>query len=353
MKKVYIVLLNWNGWADTIECLDSLLRLNYGHFQIIVVDNASTDSSVERIKAWAEGRLTPIRCGTAEMEAPVFGGHHIELAEYGQAQSEMAGIASRDNFLTLIKADENRGFAAGNNIALKHILARQDADYVWLLNNDTVVIPDALDALVSRMREDASIGMCGSSLLFYDKPSHVQVLAGGYYCRWLAVVWHLGQRRRFAKPRHPHNVERHLSYVVGASMMVSMKFLEDVGLMAEDYFLYFEEMDWTLRAGKRFKLAYAPDSIVYHKVGRAIGTSSHPGRKSLVCDYYNLRNRLLFTRRYFPYALPTVYLGLVAECILRAVFLRWESARMAFSILLGTAKPPQPTPVKVDEGSHG
>ena len=95
-----------------------------------------------------------------------------------------------------------------------------------------------------------------------------------------------------------------MNYVEGASMLVTRQFLEEIGIMCEDYFLYFEEADWAIRAEGRFKLAYAPESIVYHKVGGSIGTSSNPAKKSYTCDYFNIRNRLLFTRRFYPTALP-------------------------------------------------
>lgn len=335
MSKVYILLVNWNGWADTIECLDSLMHLDYSEFRFVIVDNGSTDCSIERIQAWACGALDPIQVGPSSLHGAPTTGRQIEMAEYDQASIETRiGHHSKDSLLTIIKADKNFGFAAGNNLGLRYILERQDALYVWLLNNDTVVDSAALKSMVFRMQSDSKIGICGSTLLFYEKPTHVQALGGGYFCRWFAMVWHLGQRRRFVKPVSTDRVERYLSYVVGASMLVSIDFLNLVGLMTEDYFLYFEEIDWTIKAQGQLRTGYAQDSIVYHKVGRSVGTSSHPGQKSLLCDYYNLRNRLVFTRRYYPYALPTVYLGIFAEGLLRMLFGKWKNAKMAFRLLV-------------------
>ena len=98
--------------------------------------------------------------------------------------------------------------------------------------------------------------------------------------------------------------------------------------------LYYEELDWALRSKGRFSLAYAHDSLVYHKVGGSIGTSSHPRRKSLVSDFFTLRNRLKFTRQFFPYALPTIYLGLMGSVILRLLFGQWKKAKMICRIML-------------------
>ena len=119
---------------------------------------------------------------------------------------------------------------------------------------------------------------------------------------------------------------------------MSREFLETVGLMCEDYFLYFEELDWALRGQGRFSLAYAPASAVYHKIGASIGTSSDPRRKSLLCDYYATRNRLLFTRRFFREALPTVYLSVLFAILSRFLCGRADAAIMIWQILLGHDK---------------
>lgn len=338
-ERVYILLVNWNGWADTRECLESLLQLDYPDFRIVVVDNASTDGSAAALRRWANARcdmqrpVAPGQTATASAPAPFF-------SECGREAAERGGDAVGDAFLTLVCAPANLGFAGGNNIGLRFALARGDAGYVWLLNNDTVVDPQALSALVERIRARRNAGMCGSSLLFYDRPATVQALGGAYYCPWLAVAWHLGQRRSFVPQSRPERVERLMSYVVGASMLVSMEWLRSVGLMTEDYFLYFEEIDWTLRGGKRFGLAYAPGSLVYHKVGGSIGTRSHPAHKSLTCDYYNIRNRIVFTRRHYPWALPTVYLGLCVEMLLRICCGRLQRAAMILRLMLCGRNPP-------------
>jgi GT2 family glycosyltransferase len=124
-----------------------------------------------------------------------------------------------------------------------------------------------------------------------------------------------------------------MDYVVGASMFVPMHFLQEVGLLDESFFLYYEELDWATRGKGRFPLAYAPKSIVYHKIGGTIGTSSNPARKSLISDFYTLRNRLHFTSRRYPYALPTVYAGMLAALAVRLVFGQWRKARMVCRLL--------------------
>ena len=98
-----------------------------------------------------------------------------------------------------------------------------------------------------------------------------------------------------------------MDYINGASTLASRSFLEKIGLMEESYFLYFEEMDWAMRARGKFALGYARDSVIYHKEGATIGTNLDRRKRSLLSDQYLSRNRVLFTRRFVPWALPTVF----------------------------------------------
>lgn len=334
--KLYVVLVNYNGAADTIGCLETLFRSDLGSFRVLVCDNGSTDGSLERIAQWAE------RGGAGEVALP----HpHARLTRtplsrpirhvcYGRSQAERGGASSDCSPLVLVDCGGNLGFAGGNNVGLRYALARGDFDYVWLLNNDTVVEPDAMRRMAERLAAEPGAGLCGSTLLHYHEPDRVQALGGGWYCKWLALAWHLGRLGKWQGAADRERVERRMSYPVGASMMVSRSFLEQVGLMCEDYFLYFEELDWVLRAGGRFRQVYAPQSVVYHKVGGSIGTSSNPAAKSPLCDYWNARNRLFFTRRFFPAALPTVYLALLGTLLTRLLLGRWDRAAMLVRLLL-------------------
>lgn len=334
MSRVYIVLLNWNNWADTLECLESLLVLAYPDYRIIICDNASSDGSLGYIQAWAAGHLDVVgenrrlRRDSQSYPKPL----HINL--YDGPASGVTDTSKSASLITVIRNPENLGFAGGCNAGLRYALDRGDADYCWVLNNDTVVDTQALSALVKRMQVRPDAGICGSSVMRYQRPEIVDALGGAWYTKWLGLAWHLGRGRRLPEVIDPDLVERRMDYVVGASMLVSRKFLLDVGLMNEAYFLYYEEIDWALRSKGRFSLVYAPDSLVYHKIGGSIGTSTHPKRKSLVSDFFTLRNRVKFTRQFFPYALPTVYLGLIGAVILRLWFGQWQKARMACRIML-------------------
>ncbi len=337
MKRVYVLVINWNGWTDTIECLESVFRLDYHDYRVIVCDNGSKDGSLGRIIDWAEGNS---EIPTNAKRSP----HHdlvsppvekpLSYAVYDRCQAEGGGDSNFDPHLILIKTGGNLGFAGGNNVGLRYALARSDFDHVWLLNNDTVVEPRSLSALITRMADKPSAGMCGSTLVLYEKPDRIQARGGGWYCKWIGLPWHLGQLEKIGSQPRTEHVEKWMNYVVGASLLVSRNFLFDVGLMREDYFLYFEEIDWLQRAGAPFTLAYASDSIVYHKIGASIGTSTDPRKKSLVCDYYNIRNRIRFTREYYPLALLTVYPVLCLAILNRLLFGQWRRGLMILRLML-------------------
>lgn len=288
---VWIVILNWNGWRDTHACLESLAGLDYPAYRVVVVDNASTDGSEAQLRALHPG-------------------------------------------LTLLQSGANLGFAGGNNVGLRYALAG-GADYVWLLNNDTLVEADALTRLVEKMTRDPGLGLCGSTLIYEAQRDRVQALGGARYNRWLGSVRHLGQHQLRAQPIDEGAVEAQLDYLIGASLLASRVFLEEVGLLQEDYFLYFEELDWAVRARGRFRLGYAAKSVVYHKEGSSIGGSDRAKTaKSTTADLYALKNRVRFTRRFYPYALPTVYLGLLLALSNRVRRRQWDRVALIVRIMM-------------------
>lgn len=316
MSRIYIIMVNWNGCQDSVECLESLLYLDYQDFRIVVCDNGSSDESLQKLRGWANF-------------------HAVCYAEYNRADAEAGGSLVVDTKLTLVTVGTNLGFAGGNNVGMRYAMARGDADYCWLLNNDTTVRPDSLTHLVARMLSQPEVGICGSTILLYHNHKRIQALGGGCYVHWIGLPWHYGRFIQWGREVNQQKAEAMMNYVEGASMLVSRKFLDEVGLLCEDYFLYFEEADWAIRAKGRFNIGYAPNSVVYHKVGGSIGTSSNPAKMSYTSDYFNIRNRLFFTRRFYPAALPTVWLVIVGSLLLRLCLGKWDRALMVFQLLCG------------------
>ena len=331
---VDIIILNWNGWQDTIQCLESVFRNNYPNYRVILCDNASSDGSMEKIIAWAQGELAIENDGSKLFQEhcqPAIS-KPLSYVLYDREEAESDG-ASAEADLILVQTGENLGFAGGNNVGLRYSMLSDDSAYAWLLNNDTVIHEDALVHLVSRMKDAPTAGICGSTLIFYDNPGYRQATAGSRYFKWLGIGVTQGKLSKIEDPIDRDKVERSLDYIIGASMLVSSSLLQKVGLMDDSYFLYYEEIDWAVRAKPFFSLAYAPHSLVYHKVGGSIGSHRKATQRSELADYCLLKNRLEFTRKFYPYAVPTVILELVLEMILRLLRGQWSSAGKVFKIL--------------------
>lgn len=327
---VYVIVLNWNGWRDTIACLESLLKSTFQDFRIILCDNGSSDHSVEHIEEWARGAILA-ECSNQNLVSLITppSDKPTSLSRLSSDADEKA-IATSER-LIMVQTGQNLGFAGGINVGLR--IALQDANmrYVWILNNDTLVDPKALQELVLRLERRPSAGVCGSKLLFFSNPGVVQALGGSEFNPWLARGRHLGGGNPVGTTElDPTEVERRLDYIVGASMLVTRAFLESAGLLSEDYFLYFEEIDWILRSRSKTALAYAPNSIVYHKEGASTGTSVLRSQSNPLSDFYATRNRLIVTRKYFPLGIATTTAVVLLKALLSAAFGKWTNSSAIF-----------------------
>jgi GT2 family glycosyltransferase len=244
--KVSLIMLTWNNYQDTKKCLESLRKITYPNCKIIVVDNGSTDKSGERLKK--------------------------EFPQY-----------------RFIRNDSNLGFAEGNNVGIRHALKR-GADYVLLLNNDTIVDPGFLEPLVEIAETDDQIGVAGPMNYFYDAPKVIQSIGAGINL-WKGSHSIIGIRE---VDKGQYNEPMEVDYVSGAALLVKRRMIEDIGLLDPDYFLYSEEVDWCYRAAKAgYKIMAVPESKIWHKVSSSTG-----GTKSPLSAYYMTRNRILFMRKH-------------------------------------------------------
>lgn len=319
---VYIVILNWNGWKDTIACLESVFETTDTDYRVILCDNHSTDDSFRHLRSYLRGRF-PNAAWNSQLPWPDHRtAQRVESAELCRHLSSPCGETGGQHGVALVRTTFNLGFAGGNNIGIVFALLQGDADYVWILNNDTIVEPETLSAMVERMKAVPKAGICGSTIRYHYDPRRIQSLGGARYLKWAGIGVQLGARDRWPIGLPAESIEKELSYVSGASMLVSKQFLETIGLMEEGYFLYFEEIDWARRAAGRFKLAYAPDAIVYHKEGGSIGSSRSGRHRSAQSFFWLTRSRLLFTAKYHPEAIPSVTLYSLINCMQWAVLNR-------------------------------
>ena len=270
--RVAIVVLNWNGWKDTQMCLSSLRQLNYQNYEVIVVDNGSSDDSVARIGS-----------------------------EFSEA--------------TIVKTGKNRGFAGGCNLGIAHALS-DNADFVWLLNNDTIVDPEALQCLVNRAKADGRIAAVGSAIYFMEEPHRLQAWGGGRVNFWL------GRSRHFLAAVPDDGVD----FITGASMLISRVSLESVGLLDEQFFMYWEDADFCFRLRKaNWKLAVAGDSKVWHKESASVG------KNSVSLDKYFNASAAQFFLRHAAIPFVPLWTGAGLRLAKRALNGDWQRIRAVWA----------------------
>ena len=307
--RLAVILVSYNGGEDSIECVESLLRQSEP-VRIVVVDNASPDGSLDRVERWARGEdmYAPPAGPLGRLTTPALP-KPVPYTRLTAADAQRQGLGAHR--LTLIDAGRNAGFAGGNNIGLRAALKDPALRFFWCLNTDTVAEPDAAAALLTRMETVHRVGMCGTVVRYYHRPGTVQALNGSRFKTLTGSSRGIGLNQPATRAFNPAQVAKATDFVLGASIAVSRPFLEVVGLMEESYFLYFEEMDWSVRNRGRFATAFAHGAVVYHKEGGSIGSSNKRGARSATADYYLLRSRLKFYRRNMPWLLPLQYgLGL-------------------------------------------
>ena len=317
-----VVLVSYNTGAVLIDCLESLLAAaatqGAPEMRALVVDNASPTDPLPMLEGWADGSAPwsaeampfaprdprgPLTLDTRDLASD---GRHPTLGTLSE------GIVG------YLQAGVNAGFAAGVNRALETFRAMPEIEYFWLLNSDAMTEADTPANLVAAARAaeagpDGGFSMMGGRVFYTDPPMQIQSDGG-----WIDLS--LGRARPASLGAHGRDAPPPvaLDYISGSHMFVSRAFLDQSGLMSEDYFLYFEEIDWCLRRGE-LPLIWVPDAAVHHRAGASIGSQTLAEGPSIVAAYWMQRSRMRFVRRWKPASLPvaTVYsLGKIAQLAL-------------------------------------
>jgi len=262
MKKVTIIIVNWNGKKDTVHCLSSIagMPLRGVTLETVVVDNGSTDESV-------------------------------------------AYLSKKFPWVTILTLPRNMGFTGGNNTGMRYAMGR-GTDYLWLLNNDTILSSDAIR--LTDAFSDSKVGIAGSKIYF---ASGHEYHADRYTKDELGkVFWYAGGRvdwdNMYASHRGVDEVDSgqydevcKTPFVTGCSMMIKREVVEAIGYLDDKYYLYLEDLDYGLRAKRAgFHLVYFPKSVLWHVNAGSSGGAGNP-----LHDYYITRNRLLVGLRYAPF----------------------------------------------------
>ena len=241
---VFVVIVNYNGREHINDCLESLQKVDYPNFKVVISDNGSTDGSVELIKG-------------------------------------------KYPFVKIIENGTNLGYGKGNNVGIKYAL-EHGADYVFLLNLDTIVEPDFLTRLVDTCQADPSIGVCGPKVMNFPSQKVIQSL-GGTYKLWKGIPRRIGKDEA---DRGQYKEPSEVDWIHGCAMMIKREVFEKIGLFDERFFLFYEETDFCCQAAKNgFKIVAVPQSVIYHKYRVSTGFLNR------LFVYYYTRNALLCMRK--------------------------------------------------------
>lgn len=308
-SSVYVVILNWNSAQDTIHCIKSVLNLNkIKDVTIVVCDNDSKKESYEEIKNFVLDQTNISNLIISENEIPNYKNSNYKIV--------------------LIKNEKNYGYAGGNNRGVRFALNQETMQYVWILNNDTEVAPDSLDYLIDKFESNKKYGVVGSKLVEFENRTKVQGI-GGIITPRFCITKEIGNELTIDENIDELSYERKVDYVIGASMMFSRQCLQIVGLMCEDYFLYYEEIDICNRIRqKNLDVGIASKSVVYHKHGASTGKG-----KSDIADYYSVRNRLIIVKKFYPENLTTTRLSMIVVILNRIRYLKFKNVIKYFNFL--------------------
>lgn len=244
---VCVIIVNYNGKKDTEECVKSILDCKYSNVKIIIIDNNST----------------------------------YNVIEYNE-------IINKEK-CTIIYNKRNLGFAGANNIGIKYAKEHYSPNYYLIINNDTVVSENFLEPLILGFEQNNNIGITTGKIYYYDEPQLLW-FGGSYYDKNLCEckidgIGHIDSEL--------YNIEKNIPFATACLWLVSDKVIEDVGLMDEGYFLYYEDADYCERIKQKgYYIRYIPRSFIYHKESR----STKKGSK--LYNYYNTRNYLIFISKY-------------------------------------------------------
>lgn len=253
MKKVAVILVNWNSYSVTSDCIHSLGLMSYKDYDIILVDNASKDNSGQLLKD----------------QFP-----HIQL----------------------IQAESNLGFTGGNNLGMNYAI-RQDYPYMILLNNDTFVENNFLEILVRYMDDHANVGAI-QPLIYFNHNRKLVWNAGSVFNKWLGNTRSVNYNQIL---KEKNNQIKEVDWITGCALFTRSSILKETGLLAENLFIYYEDVDLSFRIKKAgYKLIMHPQSVIYHIAGMSnkTKTKGKEGYVNPIVHYLNVRNRIWFLKKY-------------------------------------------------------
>lgn len=240
---VFIIIVNWNGGNITVDCLDSLSKLSYRNVQTLVVDNASSDGSVDAIR-------------------------------------------NRFPDVMVLEMKENLRFAGGTNAGITYGL-EHGGEMFLLLNNDTTVDQGFLSAMVDRITSSGEIGMVAPKIYYHGDPNRIW-FAGGSISMWTGTMKHTGIRET---DNGQYDILKEIEYTTGCCVLVKREVVERVGLLDESYSMYTEDADWSMRVRRAgYTIVYEPNAKIWHKL--SVSSGGH-------LSWFKMKNKFIGNIRFF------------------------------------------------------
>lgn len=279
---VAIIILNWNGWKDTIECLESLDQIIYQNYNIIIVDNGSKDDSIQKIEDFSKSKT------------------NFEFSEFSREEIEESNKinclnVSQKKKMIVLKNEINSGFTGGSNLGIRFAMKFLNPNYFLILNNDTVVDKRFLTYLIEVGESDEKIAVVGPKIYYYYEPEIIQSM-GLFINPWKYQI------------RCPINYESDATIkadlINGAVILIKKSTIDTVGFFDTDYFVYVEETDYCIRVKKHgLYTVCAPKSKVWHKIYSSSGGEVNPNLL-----YYWTRNIILFYKKNYDHYLIRIFI---------------------------------------------
>jgi GT2 family glycosyltransferase len=288
-SKVYIIIVNYKQWQDTQDCLHSILQSSYSHYSIFVIDNNSGNRSLENLSQWLH-----------EKHAAITQGHCTSEELPARFRSGLSTV-------NLIQHDNNAGFAKANNLVL-NLIRKEDA-YVWLLNPDMVVAPETLENLVSFAGRQSTHSIIGSVVKEWEGNQEPFFYGGGKVNFTSATI------------SMADNQNSSLDFISGGNLFTLAQTFNTLGLLPDNYFLYWEETDWCYAAKQKgYQLLVCYSAICYDKISTVIG-------KGFLADYYYARNGLHFVAKFHKSYLWLAIPLMGARWLKRVFTGKWDRAK--------------------------
>lgn len=342
--KVYIVVLNYMNWWDTLECLEAILRIEYTNYQIIVLDNNSPNESMNFIKLWINNELSPNikqkKTITYNLSFPPINKtleyicydftkstNQQKVIKTFEQDSAQKIKATTINPLILIQNSENKGYAVGNNIAIDLILSKNDAEYVMILNPDTILTKDAIKNLVSLAKDNPKT-IIGSVIKDYYNPDKIRTYGGCIINKKTASVKNITELNRikqkwFLKKEHLLTMGCNplLDYISGNSLFTHINSFKEIGLIPDEYFLFWEETDWCTQAKlKGYKFEVCLESVVFDKEASSVG-------RGYFAEYYFMLSSLKYFKKHYPQNLKYIVFFHLLRLLKRFLKKDYEKAK--------------------------